>query len=55
MMSEILGIVQAAIHKARWVDNFGKNNVIATDEAIAEAVVIALSEARTIGDRSDSK
>lgn len=38
-------VIEAAIYKARWVDNFGKEPVLATDEAIARAVLDALTKA----------
>lgn len=34
---------QAAIYKARWVDAFGPNAVIATDEMLAKAAIEALA------------
>lgn len=41
----LVDVIEAAIYKARWVDNFGKETVLATDEAIARAVLDALTEA----------
>ena len=38
----------AAIYKARWVDAFGRDGVIATDRVLAEAALKAATEAGTI-------
>lgn len=36
--------VQEAIYRVRWVDAYGKDGTLATDEAIAEAVVKVIDE-----------
>jgi hypothetical protein len=36
--------IQEAIYRVRWVDAFKKDGAMATDEAIAEAVIKALNE-----------
>lgn len=45
---DMVSVIQAAVYKARWVDNFGREPVIATDEAIARAVLAAISEAGAV-------
>lgn len=37
-------VIQAAIYKARWVDNFGKESKIATDKELTKAVIEAIAE-----------
>lgn len=37
-------VIQDAIYQVRWVDAFGKDGTIATDAAIAKAVVMVLEE-----------
>lgn len=41
----LVDVIAGAVYKARWVDNFGKEPVLATDEAIARAVLAALTKA----------
>jgi len=37
-------VVQEAIYQARWVDAFGKDGKLATDEQIAKAVIEAIGK-----------
>jgi len=37
-------VIQDAIYQARWVDAFGKDGKIASDEQIAKAVVAAIGK-----------
>ena len=39
---KVLEEVEKAIYQARWVDAFGKNSVLATDEVLAEAATEAI-------------
>lgn len=39
-----LQTIQAAIYRARWVEAYGKNGNLATDEALAKAVYHDLFE-----------
>jgi hypothetical protein len=41
-------VIQEAIYQVRWVDAFGKDGNIATDAAIAEAVVKVLEREQVI-------
>lgn len=44
-----LNVIQAAIYRARWVEAYGKNSNLATDEDIANAVYHDLFEVRHNG------